>query len=412
MKNDEMEKQFRAAIKLCNEKKESEAVKIFQALAEQGHAESQFQLGVFYRLGVAVEHDDAKGVEWFCKAAEQGHAEAQTSLAFCYQRGLGTAKDLAKALEWVRKAADQGDARGYTELGNFYFKGEGTRQDYAAAVEWYLKAAEQGYDGAQYSLGICYHEGHGVTQDKAKSVEWYRLAAEQGHDVAQYYLGGCYLNGDGIERDVLKAVGLFRKSAARGNRDAQDILDELKKMGIDTDSLGVNEQRKMTFNYLLTHRELPKLYFDSLKEFYETVITSPDNFERFVYFVLNRAKYFAMESPDKFGEPFPESDHLHIESVGDTAETSVIVVSIPNCKEICDCFQIAITYARDNPRYFACELSQNPTTGEGCVIVGEWIQKGEGLSHLNHGLLDIDNKESFAGRVIQITYGKMHEGKL
>jgi TPR repeat protein len=403
MNNEEMEKQFRDAIKLCNEKKEPDAVKIFQALAEQGHAESQFQLGVFYRLGVAVEHDDAKGVEWFCKAAEQGHAEAQTSLAFCYQRGLGTAKDLAKALEWVRKAADQGDARGYFQLGNFYFMGEGVPQDYAAAVEWYRKAAEQGDDYAQYSLGICYFDGAGVEQDKAKAVEWYTLAANQGHEIAQYYLGGCYLNGDGIERDIPKAVDLLCKSAARGYRDAQAILDKLKKMGIDIP--GANSRGKMTFNYLLTHRELPKLYFESLKSFYETVITSPDNFERFVFFALNRAKYFAMESPDKFGEPFPESEHIHIETAGDTAETSIILVFIPNCKEICDCFQIAFTYAKDNPRYFTCELSQNPTTGESCVIVGEWRQKGEGLSHLNHGLLDIDNKESFADRVIQIAYG-------
>lgn len=44
-------------------------------------------------------------------------------------------------------------------------------------------------------------------------------------------------------------------------------------------------------------------------------------------------------------------------------------------------------------------------TGETCVVVGEWKQNEEGLSHLNHGLLDIENKENFAERVIQIAYG-------
>jgi hypothetical protein len=402
--SEETERQFNEAIVLCKEKKEAEAALIFAKLAEQGHAESQFQLGVFYRLGVAVEQNNTIAVEWLGKAAEQGHAEAQTGLAFCYQRGLGTLKDMAKALKWYRKAADQGDAGGYRELGNIYFRGEGVPQDYSAAVEWYLKAAEQGDDGAQYSLGICYYDGHGVEQDKAKAVKWYSLAADQGHGRAQYYLGGCYLNGEGTERNVYEAICLLGKSAAQGNRDAQAILDGLKKMGIDTS--GENKPHKMTFNYLLTHRELPQSFFSSLKLFYESVITSSENFQRFFDFSLNRAKYFAMESPDKYGQPFPSDENIKMGLVGETPETSIIVVNIPHCEEMCDCFQIAFTCSKDNPRYFCCELSENPMTGERFVIVGEWKQKGEheGLTHLNYGRLNTEIKESFADRVIQIAY--------
>jgi hypothetical protein len=249
-------------------------------------------------------------------------------------------------------------------------------------------------------------EAMGLLEEKkeAEAVLIFEALAEQGHEKAQYYLGECYMNGESTERDFKKAFDLFCKSAAQGNKDAQEILKILKKMGVDTNGSGVNKQRKMTFNYLLTHKELPKLFFSSLDHFYETVMPSPEMFQRFFDFALNRAKYFAMESPDKFTEPFTDDDKFKIWLVGETDKTSVIVVGIPRCEEICDSFQVAFTCAKDNPRYFTCELSKNPMTEESCVIVGEWKQRGEGFSHHNYGLLDTASKESFAGRVIKIAY--------
>ena len=207
------------------------------------------------------------------------------------------------------------------------------------------------------------------------------------------------------EKKQAEAKLIFEELAEQGNKEAQAILAALKKM--EADGSGANRNGKMTFNYLLTHKELPKLFFSSLDNFYETIMPSSEMFMRFFDFAFNRAKYFVMESPDKYTEPFSADDKFKIELVGKTKETSIIVVGIPQCEEICDCFQVAFTCAKENPRYFTCEFSRNPMTDEDCVIVGEWKQKGEGLSHLNYGLLDTKNKESFAGRVIQIAYNKL-----
>jgi len=50
--------------------------------AQQGDAESQYQLGLWHWEGDArlVKKDAARAVEWLGKAAAQGHAEAQKKL--------------------------------------------------------------------------------------------------------------------------------------------------------------------------------------------------------------------------------------------------------------------------------------------------------------------------------------------
>ena len=56
------------------------ALREFRTLAEQGHAEAQFQVGFMYSVGRGVPEDDAEAVKWYRKAAEQGNAAAQYNL--------------------------------------------------------------------------------------------------------------------------------------------------------------------------------------------------------------------------------------------------------------------------------------------------------------------------------------------
>ena len=53
------------------------ALKEWKPLADQGHADAQFFLGVMYADGRGVPEDDAEAVRWFRLAADQGHAYAQ-----------------------------------------------------------------------------------------------------------------------------------------------------------------------------------------------------------------------------------------------------------------------------------------------------------------------------------------------
>ena len=111
--------------------------------------------------------------------AEQGHAEAQFNLGLMYDNGQGVPQDYAEAVKWYRKAAEQGHAKAQHNLGVMYDKGQGVPQDYAEAVKWYRKAAEQGVAEAQNNLGLMYSKGQGVPQDDAQAHMWYNLAASR-----------------------------------------------------------------------------------------------------------------------------------------------------------------------------------------------------------------------------------------
>ena len=76
--------------------------------AEQGDANSQYQLGRMYDRGQGVAQNYAEAAIWYLKAAEQGYAQAQTNLGILYQNGRGIAQDYGEALKWYRKATDQG----------------------------------------------------------------------------------------------------------------------------------------------------------------------------------------------------------------------------------------------------------------------------------------------------------------
>ena len=78
--------------------------------AEQGDANAQYNLGVYYYNGEGVDQNYAEAVKWFRLAAEQGFATAQVILGSCYYNGEGVAYDYTEAVKWVRKAAEQGDA--------------------------------------------------------------------------------------------------------------------------------------------------------------------------------------------------------------------------------------------------------------------------------------------------------------
>ena len=73
--------------------------------AEQGEAESRYQLGLLYLDGKGIKKNEKLAAELFKKAMEQGHLDAQRKLAFCYLYGRGVKQHLAYSLE-LSQAAD------------------------------------------------------------------------------------------------------------------------------------------------------------------------------------------------------------------------------------------------------------------------------------------------------------------
>ncbi len=119
------------------------AYKEFLAAAEEGHADSQFNVALMYEKGIGVDKDEKEAVIWYGKAAGQGNSAAQFNLGVLYENGRGTAVDFAKANEWYRKASVQGDALAIGNLGMLYVRGDGVKENKVAGVALLLMSATQ-----------------------------------------------------------------------------------------------------------------------------------------------------------------------------------------------------------------------------------------------------------------------------
>lgn len=150
-------------------------VALVAALSGTAHAQDFGKALAAYNAG-----DYATAVQEWRPLAEQGHADAQFGLGVMHYYGLGVPQDYKEAVEWYRKAAEQGHAVAQFSLGVMHYYGQGVPQDYKEAVEWYRKAAEQGDAAAQVGLGFMYSKGQGVLQDNIIAHMWYNIASANG----------------------------------------------------------------------------------------------------------------------------------------------------------------------------------------------------------------------------------------
>ena len=84
------------------------ALREFRALAEEGNARAEYNIGLMYDLGTGVEQDRAEAAIWYRKAATQAHVKAQFNLGFLYANGDGVSQELVLAYKWLELAAIQG----------------------------------------------------------------------------------------------------------------------------------------------------------------------------------------------------------------------------------------------------------------------------------------------------------------
>jgi hypothetical protein len=186
--------------------------------AEQGSAEAQNKLGIFY----LENRKFAEAMTWYLKAAEQNHPEAQFVLGLLHASGSGTKQDFSKSLDWFQQASRQGHGEATYHVALQHSKGQGVpRASIQTAGEWMLLAAKQGYVNAQYDMGLMYILGEGFPQNYVNTIHWWSKAADQGHATAANNLALIYDEGRGgapIDREI--AIPLFRKAVALGNSDA------------------------------------------------------------------------------------------------------------------------------------------------------------------------------------------------
>jgi uncharacterized protein len=81
------------------------ALREWEPLAEQGHADAQRGLGELYRIGKGVRQNYKTAAWWFRLASEQGNAPAQVKLGEAYSNGNGVPQDNIYAYMWWSIAA-------------------------------------------------------------------------------------------------------------------------------------------------------------------------------------------------------------------------------------------------------------------------------------------------------------------
>ena len=201
------------------------AILLILRAAERSTPENQYTMG----CNALRTLSGAGAAEWFRKAAEQGHMESQYNLGICYRDGIGGVREkTAEAVKWFRKAAEQGHSESQYLLGTWLFE-KSAFNDKDEAVKWLRKAAEQGNAGAQCNLGVIYYREKQNSRNSAiteqEIAELFRKAAEQGNANAQHNLSSCYEHGFGVEQDSAKAHDWKRKA---DETERENMLKELK----------------------------------------------------------------------------------------------------------------------------------------------------------------------------------------
>jgi TPR repeat protein len=89
-----------------------------------GSANAQRRLGVMYATGDwSGPKDLAEAVRWYRLSAEQGHAESQYDLGFMLLLGEGGPKNTEEGLMWLERAAEQGEDSAFRLLVDCYEEG-------------------------------------------------------------------------------------------------------------------------------------------------------------------------------------------------------------------------------------------------------------------------------------------------
>jgi TPR repeat protein len=88
------------------------AAKLLKPRADEGDAEAQFNLGLYYFQGLGGDRNYSEAAKLFREAAEQGHIMAANNLGAMNMDGRGVPRNLPEAWYWFAIVAHRGDQAG------------------------------------------------------------------------------------------------------------------------------------------------------------------------------------------------------------------------------------------------------------------------------------------------------------
>ena len=108
-----------------------------------------------YYNGIGVTQNYKEAVKWYTKAADQGHAQSTFNLGVMYYNESKFLK-IMQAKQYFEKAKNKGNAAAQNYLGLIYLDGHGVDKDFKKAKQYFEKAEAKGNASAQYKLGSLY----------------------------------------------------------------------------------------------------------------------------------------------------------------------------------------------------------------------------------------------------------------
>lgn len=286
---------------------QTKAIALYQAAAQQGSTEAQYQLARTYE-GI----DNDKAFEWYQTAADNQHLQAQLYLAYQYESGAYLTKNPFKAMEWYQKACDnqyqsackirlelqsQQQQRINDELAElekylnqpqlngfdgktFADLNENQRQQLTEALQSYrqmqfsrAKTELEPYQDiapVAYLLGNMYYSGGtDIEQDIAAALRYFTQAADNHYPPANNLLGDFYQRGKHVEYNLAKAIEYYEKSAQRNNIEAQYQLARLYQV---LDEKIADPEKSLAWyhtaaenNHVAAQKYLADLYYDGIR---------------------------------------------------------------------------------------------------------------------------------------------------
>lgn len=235
------------------EQSEQQRFELLKQNAEQGHAQSQYQLSQHY-LELPTPNIPL-GLEYLFLAAEQQHVAANQKLYACYESGRYVEANRTQALFYLKRAIELGeqtDLRVYQQavlmgdidvdqrqrvhhdllkqgkelkqasakalLGDAHFHGWYLDKNETLGYRFWIEAAQDQDPHALRQLAALHAEQHETVgaDSAAKAFALYSQAENiQAHVNSQMGLALCYLKGTGVEKDVAQAQALLTQAAAK-----------------------------------------------------------------------------------------------------------------------------------------------------------------------------------------------------
>lgn len=157
----------------CGRAQDSGLIPALERLAEAGHAEAIYHLGMAYQTGSGVAEDRAKALDAFRKAAALGDPLAAYKLG-CYYDGQGAGlvePDAKLALQHKLVAAKAGYALAQQDVGVLYARAG----EFPTALNWLEQSAAQGWSGGLMALASAYNGAAGIQPDAVKTAAYFQL---------------------------------------------------------------------------------------------------------------------------------------------------------------------------------------------------------------------------------------------